>query len=95
MGGLSFSDRARRSMWRIVPKRAVSRAIGWGASRGLPVRLRGMMLSRFARAYSIDLDEAEKGADNAYGFHHENSFAGSRNTRTQLHDFGTLWMRAK
>ncbi len=47
-------------MWRIVPKRAVSRAIGWGASRGLPVRLRGMMLSRFARAYSIDLDEAEK-----------------------------------
>jgi phosphatidylserine decarboxylase len=60
MGGLSFSDRARRSMWRIVPKRAVSKAIGWGASRGLPVRLRGMMLSRFARAYGIDLDEAEK-----------------------------------
>ena len=47
-------------MWRIVPKRAVSKAIGWGASRGLPVRLRGMMLSRFARAYGIDLDEAEK-----------------------------------
>jgi phosphatidylserine decarboxylase len=47
-------------MWRIVPKRAVSKAIGWGASRGLPVRLRGIMLSRFARAYGIDLDEAEK-----------------------------------
>ena len=47
-------------MWRIVPKRAVSKAIGWGASRGLPVRLRGMMLSRFAQAYGIDLDEAEK-----------------------------------
>ena len=47
-------------MWRIVPKRAVSRAIGWGASRGLPQGLRGMMLSRFARAYGIDLDEAEK-----------------------------------
>ena len=30
MGGLSFSDRARRSMWRMVPKRAVSGAIGWG-----------------------------------------------------------------
>ena len=42
-----------------------------------------------------DLDEPEKGTDNPYGFHHENSFAGSRNTRTQLHDFGTLWMRAK
>ena len=47
-------------MWRIVPKRAVSRAIGWGASRGLPQSLRGMMLSRFARAYGIDLEEAEK-----------------------------------
>jgi len=47
-------------MWRIVPKRAVSRAIGWGASRGLPQSLRAMMLSRFARAYGIDLDEAEK-----------------------------------
>jgi SSS family solute:Na+ symporter len=42
-----------------------------------------------------DLDEPGKGMDNPYGFHHENSFAGSRNTRTQLHDFGTLWMRAK
>jgi SSS family solute:Na+ symporter len=42
-----------------------------------------------------DLDEPEKGADNPYGFHHENSFAGSRNTRTQLRDFGTLWMRVK
>ncbi|MEO8595455.1 MAG: hypothetical protein ABI759_19200 [Candidatus Solibacter sp.] len=42
-----------------------------------------------------DLDEPEKGADNAYGFHHENSFAGSRNTRTHLRDFGTLWLRAR
>ncbi len=42
-----------------------------------------------------DLDEPERGADNPFGFHHENSFAGSRNTRTQLHDFGTLWMRAQ
>jgi SSS family solute:Na+ symporter len=42
-----------------------------------------------------DLDAPDRGADNPFGFHHENSFAGSRNTRTQLHDFGTLWMRAK
>ena len=42
-----------------------------------------------------DLDEPEKGADNRYGFHHENSFAGSRNTRTHLRDFGTLWMRVR
>ena len=41
-----------------------------------------------------DLDEKEKGADNSFGFHHENSFAGARNTRTQLRNFGTLWMRA-
>jgi SSS family solute:Na+ symporter len=42
-----------------------------------------------------DLDEPERGTDNPFGFHHENSFAGSRNTRTQLHDFGTLWMRVQ
>jgi len=42
-----------------------------------------------------DLDEPEQGADNPYGFHHENSFAGSRNTRTHLRDFGTLWMRVQ
>jgi SSS family solute:Na+ symporter len=42
-----------------------------------------------------DLDRPEQGSDNPYNFHHENSFAGSKNTRTQLHDFGTLWLRAK
>jgi len=42
-----------------------------------------------------DLDQPEKGSDNPYGFHHENSFAGSRNTRTELRDFGTIWIRAK
>jgi phosphatidylserine decarboxylase len=68
MGGLSFSDRARRSMWRIVPKGAVSGAIGWGASRGIPMRLRGMMLARFARAYGIDVDEAEKPLTDYAGF---------------------------
>jgi SSS family solute:Na+ symporter len=41
-----------------------------------------------------DLDRDEFGADNPFGFHHENSFAGSKNTRTHLRDFGTLWMRA-
>ncbi len=55
-------------MWRIVPKRAVSGAIGWGASRGLPVRLRSMMLSRFARVYGIDVAEAEKPLDSYTGF---------------------------
>ena len=60
MGGLSFSDRAARSMWRMVPKRAVSGAIGWGVSLGIPAPLRTLMLSRFARIYGIDVSEAEK-----------------------------------
>jgi SSS family solute:Na+ symporter len=41
-----------------------------------------------------DLDRDDYRSDNPYGFHHENSWAGSKNTRTQLRDFGTLWMRA-
>jgi SSS family solute:Na+ symporter len=41
-----------------------------------------------------DLDRDEFRSDNPDGFHHENSFAGSKNTRTHLRDFGTLWMRA-
>jgi phosphatidylserine decarboxylase len=68
MGGLSFSDRARRSMWRIVPKRAVSGAIGWGVSLGIPTRLRAVMLSRFARIYGIDVSEAEKPLAEYAGF---------------------------
>jgi len=68
MGGLSFSDRARRSMWRIVPKRAVSEAIGWGVSLGIPSSLRTLMLTRFARIYGIDVDEAEKPLTDYAGF---------------------------
>ncbi len=68
MGGLSFSDRARRSMWRIVPKRAVSEAIGWGVSLGIPARLRAPMLTRFARIYGIDVTEAEKPLTEYEGF---------------------------
>src|SRR5215510_12209705 len=60
MGGLSFSDQAARSMWRIVPKRALSGAIGWGGSRGIPTRLRAALLARFASIYGIDVTEAEK-----------------------------------
>ena len=39
-----------------------------------------------------DLDE--KKPDNPYGFHHENSWAGEKNTRTQLWNFGTLHIHA-
>src|SRR5881394_4018026 len=68
MGGLSFSDRARRSMWRMVPKRAVSGAIGWGVSLGIPAPLRTLMLSRFASVYGIDISEAEKPLTEYEGF---------------------------
>jgi phosphatidylserine decarboxylase len=68
MGGLSFSDRAARSVWRIFPKRALSGAIGWGGSRNLPGALRGAMLSRFARIYGIDPSEAEKPISEYCGF---------------------------
>jgi phosphatidylserine decarboxylase len=60
MGGLSFSDRAARSAWRIFPKRALSGAIGWSGGWSLPRPLRAMALTRFARIYGIDPSEAEK-----------------------------------
>jgi phosphatidylserine decarboxylase len=68
MGGLSFSDRAARSVWRIFPKRALSGAIGWGGSRSLPGALRAAMLARFARIYGIAVDEAEKPLAEYSGF---------------------------
>jgi phosphatidylserine decarboxylase len=43
----------------MVPKRAVSEAIGWGVSLGIPAPLRPLMLTRFARIYGIDVSEAE------------------------------------
>jgi phosphatidylserine decarboxylase len=68
MGGLSLSDRAARSVWRIFPKRALSGAIGWGGSRNLPSALRAAMLSRFARVYGINPSEAEKPISEYCGF---------------------------
>jgi phosphatidylserine decarboxylase len=52
----------------MVPKRAVSEAIGWGVSLGIPSALRTLMLTRFARVYGISLDEAEKPLDEYAGF---------------------------
>lgn len=42
-----------------------------------------------------DLDRPEDGEGNFGNFHHEDWFAGGPKTRTQLKDFGTLWLRAK
>lgn len=68
MGALSFSDRARRSLWRVMPKRALSGAIGFGAGCGIPAALRRTLLTRFARVYGIDVSEAEKPIEDYRGF---------------------------
>lgn len=41
-----------------------------------------------------DLDEKEKGAGNFGNFHHEEWWAGEKDVRTQLRQWGTLWLRA-
>jgi len=40
-----------------------------------------------------DLDEKEKGNGNYDHFHHEDWFAGAKDVRTQLRQWGTLWIR--
>jgi hypothetical protein len=40
-----------------------------------------------------DLDEREKGNGNFGHFHHEDWFAGAKDVRTQLRQWGTLWIR--
>ena len=42
-----------------------------------------------------DLDEKEKGAGNFGNFHHEDWWAGAKDVRTQLRNWGTLWIKAK
>jgi SSS family solute:Na+ symporter len=42
-----------------------------------------------------DLDGKESGAGNFGNFHHEDWFAGAKNTRTQLRQWGTLWIRTQ
>ena len=42
-----------------------------------------------------DLDEKERGDGNFGHFNHEDWFAGTKTLRTNLNQFGTLWLRAK
>jgi hypothetical protein len=42
-----------------------------------------------------DLDTPEAGEGNFGNFHHEDWFAGGPKTRTQLKEFGTLWLRTQ
>jgi SSS family solute:Na+ symporter len=41
-----------------------------------------------------DLDRKETGAGNFGNFHHEDWWAGAKDVRTQLRQWGTLWIRA-
>ena len=41
-----------------------------------------------------DLDGKEKGAGNAFHFYHEQWWTGHKNTRTQMREWGTLWLMA-
>jgi len=68
MDSLSFTDRAARAIWRIVPKGTLSGAIGWGARRQLPGPLRAGLLARFASNYGIEVSEAEKPLSEYQGF---------------------------
>ncbi|MBM3726262.1 MAG: hypothetical protein FJW40_12645 [Acidobacteria bacterium] len=42
-----------------------------------------------------DLDTPERGAGNFGGFHHEDWWAGEKDRRTNLRQFGTLWIMAR
>ena len=48
------------NLLRLYPKRLASAAAGWAATRTLPVSLRKPLLGRFARAYQLDLAEADR-----------------------------------
>jgi len=47
------------NLLRLYPKRLGSALAGWAASRELPAPLRAPLLGRFARAYGLDLGEAD------------------------------------
>lgn len=68
MGTLPFSERAARTVWRLLPKRALSGAIGWCAGCTVPAGVRKRLLGEFARRYGIDVAEAEKPLDAYCGF---------------------------
>ena len=56
MSGWPFS----LHLLRFYPKKLGSAVVGWAARRELPQGLRETVLGRFARAYGVDLAEAEK-----------------------------------
>jgi phosphatidylserine decarboxylase len=59
MPNLSFGERMARGAWRFLPKRFLSRMVGWSARRRLPGPFRTAVLRTYARAYRVDCGEAE------------------------------------
>lgn len=59
MPNLSFGERLAQNAWRLLPKRLLSRMIGWGARRKLPRPLQRTLLRGYARAYRLDCSDAE------------------------------------
>jgi SSS family solute:Na+ symporter len=60
-----------------------------------PGRFYSPSMGRRAMGLNIalgDLDEPEKGANNFGRFHHEDWFAGAKDVRTHLKQWGTLWI---
>lgn len=56
---LSLGERMAQKAWRFLPKRFLSRVIGWGARQKLPRRFQQSLLQSYARAYRLDCGEAE------------------------------------
>jgi phosphatidylserine decarboxylase len=54
-----FGERVAQNMWRLAPKRLLSRMIGWGARRKVPHRLQISQLRTHATAYRFYCAEAE------------------------------------
>jgi phosphatidylserine decarboxylase len=59
MTTLSFGEQVARTAWRLAPQRLISGLIGWGARRALPQPIQAAILRSYARAYQLDMDEAE------------------------------------
>ena len=59
MANLSLGERMAQNAWRVLPKRFLSRMIGWSARRRLPRPLRSALLRSYSRAYRLDCSEAE------------------------------------
>ena len=63
----------------------------------MPRRISVCLLIIFTLVFAVHSfsAEPEKGKGNFGNFHHEDWWAGTKGLRTQLREFGTLWIRTK